>query len=132
MSTSSSQFAPAVSAVENLTDQAAAKTDGVIQSTRNVANSALDSLQSGVDNLRHAAPAALSRAAAQVEDLTRRSLERARDASSQVKQQVAQVGDKSVNWIRDEPVKSVLIAAAAGAAMAALISWLARSRTPNS
>jgi ElaB/YqjD/DUF883 family membrane-anchored ribosome-binding protein len=44
-----------------------------------------------------------------------------------VKDKVAQAGDRSVGYIRDEPVKSVLIAAAAGAALAALIGWASRS-----
>lgn len=128
MSISSTQ-SPAVSAVENFADQAAARADDAIQSTKTVANQALDSLQSSVNDLRHSGPTALTRAAAQVEELTRRSLERAREATHQVKDQVAHVGDKSVSYIRDEPVKSVLIAAAAGAAMAMLIGWMANSRS---
>lgn len=95
----------------------------------NLANQALDSVQAGVDDLRKTAPAALSRAAAQVEELTRRSLDRARETGAQVKEQVARVGDRSVDYIRDEPVKSVLIAAAAGAAAAVLIGMLARSHS---
>lgn len=121
----STKSTPIAAAVENMADQAVAKTDDAIQSTRKATNDALDSLQNGV----HAAPTALSRAASQVEELTRRSLERARDAGHQVKDQVARAGDRSVDYIRDEPVKSVLIAAATGAALAALIGWLARSRS---
>jgi ElaB/YqjD/DUF883 family membrane-anchored ribosome-binding protein len=100
-----------------------------IESTRELVNNGLDTLESGIDKLREAAPTMLSRAAAQVEDLTRRSMERARETSAQVKDQVAKAGDRSVDYIRDEPVKSVLMAAAAGAAMVALIGWLSRSRS---
>jgi ElaB/YqjD/DUF883 family membrane-anchored ribosome-binding protein len=84
-------------------------------------------LQSTVDDLRERAPAAFSRAAAQVEELTRRSVERARDAGYQVRDRVGRAGDMTVGYIRDEPMKSVLIAAATGAAVAMLIGWLARS-----
>ena len=105
------------------------ESSSAIESTRELVNNGLDSLQSGIDGLREAAPTMLSRAAAQVEDLTRRSMGRARDAGAQVKNQVVKAGDHSVDYIRDEPVKSVLMAAAAGAAMVALIGWLSRSRS---
>ncbi len=115
-------------AVEDFADNAVAKAEGAIDSTRRAVNNGLDSLQSGVGDLRDATPSAISRAAAQVEELTRRSLERCRDAGSQVKDQVVRAGDRSVGYIRDEPVKSVVIAAATGAAVAVLIGWLTRSR----
>lgn len=116
-------------AVEDLADRAAVKAESAIDSTRKAVNSGLDSLESGVDELRSAAPTAFSRAAAQVEELTRRSVDRARDAGQQVKEQVTRAQDVSVGYIRDEPVKSVLIAAATGAAVAILVGWLARSRS---
>jgi ElaB/YqjD/DUF883 family membrane-anchored ribosome-binding protein len=37
-------------------------------------------------------------------------------------------GDRSVDYIRNDPVRSVLIAAAVGAVAAMLASWAARSR----
>lgn len=115
--------------LDHAAEQAAHKATGMIQSTKRVTNGALDSLQTGVDELRQTVPTAFSHAAAQVEDLTRRGIERARLASSQVRDKVHVAGDRTVGYIRDEPVKSVLIAAAAGAAMAALIGWVARSRS---
>ncbi len=117
------------SAIEHMADEAAASVNGALQATRSATDHALDSLQSGVEGLRQSGPAALSRAAAQVEELTRRGMERAREAGVEVKNQVTRAGDRSVDYIRDEPVKSVLIAAAAGATIAALIGWSLRSRT---
>ncbi|MFT3818257.1 MAG: hypothetical protein QM750_11595 [Rubrivivax sp.] len=99
-----------------------------IEHTRELVNNGLDTLESGIDKLREAAPSVLSRAAAQVEDLTRRGMDRARDASTQVKDQMVKAGDRSVDYVRDEPVKSMLMAAAAGAALVTLIGWLSRSR----
>ena len=107
----------------------AQRADSAIESTRSAANGALDSLQSGVSTLRDTAPSALARAAAQVDDLTRRGIEGARAASSQVRHQLAAVNDRTCGYVRDEPMKSVLIAAATGAAAAALIGWLVRSRS---
>ena len=91
-------------------------------------HAALDKLQNGVDTVSDAAPAMLSRAAARMEELSRRTLERARQAGTQVKDQAHRAGDVTVSYIKDEPVKAVLIAAAAGALAAGLLGWLARSR----
>lgn len=111
-------------------DAVAAKSDVAIETTRRMTNDALDSLQDGVDTLRQGAPAALSRAAAQVEELTRTGIARAREAGTQARQQAQMVGEKGIGYVRDEPVKSVLIAAATGAAVAALVGYLFRSKTP--
>lgn len=116
------------SAINHVADRAAATVDGALQATRVATDHALESMQSSVENLRQTGPAALSRAAAQVEDLTRRGMDRAREAGVQVKTQVSRAGERSVDYIREEPVKSVLVAAAAGAAIAALVSWSMRSR----
>lgn len=119
---------PAEATIDQAAEQAAGKATGMIQSTKRAANGALDSLQSGVDGLRHGVPEAFGNAAHQVEDIARRGIERARQASTQVRDKVHDASERTVTYIKEEPVKSVLIAAAAGAAMAALIGWVARSR----
>ncbi len=119
----------AQSTANDLADQAASKADLALKSSRRVANDALDSLESSVDSLRETVPAAFSRAAAQVEEITRRGLDRAKEASMGVRDQVYKAGDRTVGYIKDEPVKSVLIAAATGAAVALLVGWALRSRT---
>lgn len=81
-----------------------------------------------VETLRDAVPETLARTAAQAESLTRLGIERARATASQVRHQVAVAGDNTVGYIRHEPVKSVLIAAAAGAILAAVLGWAMRSR----
>lgn len=120
--------------IKDYTHAAAGRADAAIDASRQVANAALDTVQQGVDQLRSTAPTTLSRAAAQVDEIARRSLDRARQTSAQVRDQVRdQVGrahDATTGYIRDEPMKSVLIAAAAGAALAGLVGWLARSRKP--
>jgi len=117
--------------VDRLTEQAANRADRAIDSTQRATQDALDTVQAGVDELRHTLPSAFTRAAAQVESITRQGIERARQATADVRGQVALTGDRTVAYIKDEPVKSVLIAAAAGAALAGLIGLLSRSRTPR-
>ncbi|WP_395701502.1 hypothetical protein [Aquabacterium sp.] len=122
----------ASAAVEQAAEQAAGKASQMIESTRHAANHTLDQLDQRVDALRDAAPSVWRQAGAQVEDLTRRGIDRAREASLKVRDKVVDTHDRSVAYIRDEPVKSVVIAAAAGATLAALIGWLARSRHSQS
>jgi ElaB/YqjD/DUF883 family membrane-anchored ribosome-binding protein len=117
--------------VEHLTDRAASKADEAIDSSKRAAQDALNSVQDGVDQLREAIPSAFTRAAAQVEALTRQGVERARQASAEVRGQVHQASDRTVQYIKDEPLKSVLVAAAAGAALVGLLSLFSRARTPR-
>lgn len=121
-------LAQARNSAEDLAETAAAKADSAIDSTRRMANGALDALTDKVDEARKAAPSVLSRAAAQVDEITRRSLQRAQEARDTVKDKVITAGDASRGYIRDEPVKSVLIAAATGAVVAALVGYLCRDR----
>ena len=114
--------------IDQFAERASTQADEALAATRRAANGALDKLQQGVEQLRDDTPGALSRAAAQVDELTRRGLERARLASEDLRHSVARTGDRSIGFIQAQPVKSVLIAAAAGAALAALVSVLARDR----
>ena len=108
-------------------DQLATRSNGVIRSARKTTDDALDSLEERLTDLHQAAPAALGRAAAQVEGLARRGVQRARDATSQAQDKLAYASDRTVSYIRDEPVKSVLIAAATGVGIAYLVSCLTAS-----
>lgn len=100
--------------------------------TRKAAGEAFEALQTGVANAVEAATDAdggtLQRTAAQVEEFTRRGIERARETSAQVSARLARAGDRGLGFVREQPVKSVVIAAATGAAVAALVSWAVRSR----
>lgn len=111
--------------------QAAATADGALAATRRAANGALDTLQDGVDQLRQDTPGALGRIAAQVDELTRRSIAQARQTSADLRDGVDRGTERTVGYIHDQPVKAMLIAAATGAALAALVGMLARSRHPR-
>lgn len=115
--------------IDHITQRVADKADTVIASTQRVANDTLDALHGKVETLRETVPGKLHRAAAQVDELTRQGIERASQVGNEVRAQVSRAGDRTVNYIRDEPVKSVLIAVAAGAALATLIGMLSRSRS---
>lgn len=90
---------------------------------------AVAKLQDKIHDVSDQAASALGRIAGQAEDLARRTVDRARDTSTQVRERIGRAGDATVDYIKDEPVKAVMIAAATGAATALLISWLSRSRS---
>ena len=50
-------------------------------------------------------------------------------APAQLRDQAVRASDKTVGYIKDEPMKAMLIAAAAGAALMALVALLGRSNT---
>ena len=99
--------------------------------TTDLQQKAADTLTDGLHEAGNIASSAFSRAAAQMEELTRRGMDRAKEVSTQARDQANRAGDRAVGYIQEEPVKSVLIAVAAGAAVAMLAAWFARSRASH-
>ena len=113
--------------LDHLVERAAEQTGHAIDATTQAVSGAFDALQNGVDHLRTDMPGAMTRAAAQVDELSHRGLKLARQTSADVREQVGRAGDRTVHYIQDQPVKSVLIAVAAGAALAAVVGLVART-----
>jgi ElaB/YqjD/DUF883 family membrane-anchored ribosome-binding protein len=57
------------------------------------------------------------------------ALDSVRDNSRQLLGKAQHASDSTVRYIRDDPVKAMLIAAATGAALMALVSLVSHSRT---
>lgn len=114
----------------SLMDDAAHSADQAIKSTQQMASDALENLTSALQDLSHQATPAIERAGDRVSSLAHRSLDGVRETTHQLRVKVEHASDNTVNYIRHEPVKSVLFAAATGAAVMALISLL--SHTPRS
>ena len=113
----------AAEAAEKVGDSA----DSAIDKTRRVANDALDSAADAVDNIRDKAEPAVRRLASQAETLARRGVEVVRDSSQQLREQATEMTDRTTRYVKDEPLKAVLIAAASGAALMAVLTVIARS-----
>jgi ElaB/YqjD/DUF883 family membrane-anchored ribosome-binding protein len=92
---------------QSLADQALHDANVAVQSTQNVASQALDSVSLAMEH----------------------GMDRVRETSQKVRDGATRASIGTVNYIREDPVKSVLIAAATGAALMALVSLLTR---PNS
>lgn len=124
---STTSAAPAKSA-NDVADQAARSADSAIRSTQRLANESLDQLSDKIHELRDTAVPAINRLASEAETLARRGLDTMRERSAQIRDRAVRVSDNTVGYIKDEPVKSMLIAAATGAVLMALVSLLSRSR----
>ncbi len=111
-----------------LADQAAESADHAIKATQRVANDSLNRLAGTVQDLRHQAAPLLNRVSAQAGDLAQRGVDAVRDTSQQLRDRALRASDGTVNYVRDEPVKAMLIAAATGAALMALIGLMSRKR----
>ncbi len=112
----------------SLADQAAQNADSAISSSKRVANEALDTLSDKVQDVKDQAAPVLNRVATKAEELARRSADAMRDSGAQIKERAQRASYATVGYIKDEPVKSILIAAAAGAALMALVTLLSRDR----
>jgi len=112
----------------NLADQAALSADQAIRSTQRAANQALDGLAGSVQDLRQQAAPLLDRATEQAGVLARRGADAVREGSRHVRDQALRASDGTLHYVREEPVKSMLIAAAIGAALMALLSGWGGSR----
>lgn len=97
--------------------RAAQSTDSAIKSTQNAAHHAVDSLSNSVHGLQDDAVAA-----------THRGVDALRDKSQRLRERASVVRDDTVNYIKVEPIKAMLMAAATGAAVMALLSMRSRSR----
>ncbi|MDP9043940.1 MAG: hypothetical protein M3O01_03955 [Pseudomonadota bacterium] len=109
-------------------DKAADTAQGAIRQTQNVANSAMDRLSDKVDSARDQAAPLINRLSAQTQDVARKSADAVRETAAQLRDRAAKAQETTVGYIKDEPVKAMLIAAATGAALMALVSLASRSR----
>jgi ElaB/YqjD/DUF883 family membrane-anchored ribosome-binding protein len=114
----------------NLLDRAAESADSAIRSTQRVANETLDGLAGDVQGLRNEARPMLDRAEEQVTAFAHRSADAVREGSQHLRDRVHHASDSTLSYVKDEPVKAMLIAAATGAALMALVSLMGRSRHP--
>ena len=114
-----SSMTPAIGA---LGQRAADGAERLITASKNATADAANSVQDRLDRLQDKVPSALSRAAEKADALTRAGIERAIEQGHAARERVQAAGDYTVRYVRDEPVKSLVIAAAVGALAALLFS----------
>jgi ElaB/YqjD/DUF883 family membrane-anchored ribosome-binding protein len=109
-------------------DDAARSAELAVDQIDHAAHQAHDQLTEKAHQAVNSAKPVMERLAKDAESIARRGLDSARETSRQLRERAAQASDTTVKYIQDEPVKAMLIAAAAGAALVTVISLLSRSR----
>lgn len=112
----------------NIADHAAETASQAIRSTQSATNAAFDRLTDKVESARDRASPLVDRWSVQAESTLRRSIDALRDTTAQLREHALKVSDATAGRVREDPLKSVLIAAAAGAALMGLFSLLGRDR----
>ena len=112
----------------NFPGEGVQSTDQAKKQTSNLANDGISSLSDTLKDIRQQAAPMLNRTTEQASELAQRGVDSVLDTSHQLKEKALRVSHNSVNYIKEEPVKSILIAAATGAALMALVSLVSRSR----
>ncbi|GCL61814.1 hypothetical protein AQPW35_08950 [Rubrivivax pictus] len=100
----------------NMIDRATQRSDAAIQAGTEAAHQALEGLSQSARQLQ-----------ADAGHLSQRGLDALRDGTRDLRISARRAGERTVGYIHDEPVKSMLFAAAAGAAVMALLSLAGRS-----
>ena len=128
MSTSTTDLASnakakATDMAENVADSA----KGALNATQSATSEAFDRMSDKVDDAKDLAAPLINRLTAQAEAAARRGADVVRDTSAQIRDKASRAQETTVGYIQEEPVKAMLIAAATGAALMALISLVTRS-----
>ncbi|MFE8647191.1 hypothetical protein ACFX58_19085 [Sphingomonas sp. NCPPB 2930] len=121
----------AASSARNLSDDVVQSADKALESTRNFANDSLDKAGNKVRELRQDVDPLVEQITARAQELANRGIEYASDAKYKAQQRLSQYADATGRYVADQPVRSVLIAAATGAAIAALILIATRNDAPK-
>jgi ElaB/YqjD/DUF883 family membrane-anchored ribosome-binding protein len=96
--------------------------DKAISSTRQFANDALDKAENKVRELRGSVDPMVDMLASKAQKLARQSLDMASEAKDRAEQSFRRAAGVTTKYVSEQPLRSVLIAAAAGAAVALLIN----------
>jgi len=109
-------------------DKGASTAQSAVRSTQRAADNAFDAMSEKIDEARGQVAPMLSKVSSQAEAAARRGMDAVRDTSQQLRERAVQASDMTVAYVKDEPVKAMLIAAATGALLMGIISMMGRSR----
>jgi ElaB/YqjD/DUF883 family membrane-anchored ribosome-binding protein len=113
---------------EQAAHHTAESAEQALQSTQRAAAEALDGLAAAVHRVRKEAAPALGHFSGHAADITQQGAEALRHSARQLRLQARRASRGTVAYIQDEPVKAVLIAAATGVALTALLALLGGRR----
>lgn len=109
-----------------LADDLRGTAQDAVDATRAYAQNAVDAAGQKVRNLRGDVEPAVEQIASRVQQAVQRGLEAASRTGTRAQQRFGEAADVTTRYISDQPVRSVVLAAAAGAAITALIVLASR------
>ena len=112
----------ATSAAHQTSDELLGGASRAVDSTREYANDALDKAENKVRELRGQVDPMVDMLAAKAQKLARQSLDMASEAKQRAQHSLSQASAATGRYVSEQPLRSVLIAAAVGAAVAMLVS----------
>ena len=120
----------AVPAMQKASDDMMNSAGKAIEATREHANQALDRAESKVRELRGSVDPMVEMLASKAQKMARQSLDMASEAKERAEKSLKHAADATTRYVSEQPMRSVLIAAAVGAAVALLVST-SRHRNHN-
>lgn len=103
------------------TEKVAAKAENTVESARVLANDALDRADAKVRTLRDDIKPAIDALSARVQDMAQHGKAAATETTAQAREKFHDVASRTSAYVSEQPMKSMAIAAAAGAVVAMLL-----------
>lgn len=110
------------SQLQQVSDDLHSSADKAIDSTREYANDVLDKAESKVRELRGNVDPMIDMLATRAQKLARQSLDMAAEAKDRAQQSLNRAAGATTRYVSEQPLRSILIAAAVGAGIALLVS----------
>jgi ElaB/YqjD/DUF883 family membrane-anchored ribosome-binding protein len=109
-------------------DKAADNVQGSIREAQQTANGASEKLSSKVETIRSQAAPSIKKVMDQAQAVVRQGMEAVSTAAQHVRDTSEHASDSVVAFTKENPIKTILMAAVSGALLLALFNALARSR----
>lgn len=90
--------------------------------TRSFAHDALDQAEEKIREMRHTVDPMVDKMSQKAQKLARQSMDMANEARQKAQDSLSRYADVTTRYVAEQPLRSVLIAAAVGAAVALLVS----------
>ncbi len=113
---------------KTLADDVLATAQDAVHSTRTAANNSLEKAEEGVRSLRSQTDPVIDDLAARAQELASRGIGYCAETSARARRQIQHAADATTQYVTEQPGKSMVIAAASGAALATLVLWMSRRR----
>ena len=108
-------------------DAAAAKARDVVDSSRTAADQTMKKVGDKIDDAKDSASAALDKAAGKADKVVDMAKDRFDGLQTEVRAKASDLSNQIADYTQEDPIKAMLIAAAAGAALMGLLSLIIRS-----